>query len=126
MNGRRLPEWIGKTPDTPVPARVRLRVFDRFGERCHWSGRVINPAVDAWAVDHVLALCNGGENRESNLAPILASEHPDKTRHDVKQKSRDARVRKKHLGLQHPRQPMAGSRKSKWKKPLYGPAVRRL
>lgn len=124
MSPRRIPEWLGASPDTRAPDRVRVRVFEAFQGRCHWSGRVIRPG-DPWDVDHVLALANGGENRESNLAPILRYEHPNKTRHDVKQKARDARVRKKHLGLGQSRWPMPGSRRDKWKKPLHGPAVRR-
>ncbi len=124
MSPRRVPEWIGATPDTRIPDRVRERVLLAFGKRCHWSSRPIS-AGDAWQLDHVTALINGGEHRESNLAPILASQHASKTRQDVKLKSRGARVRKKHLGLGGARQPMPGSRKSKWRKPLHGPAVRR-
>ncbi len=124
MSPRRVPEWIGATPDTRIPDRVRVRVFDAYGGRCHWSSRQIRPG-DEWDVDHVIALINGGKNRESNLAPILASQHASKTRQDVKIKSKGARVRKKHLGLGGARQPMPGSRKSKWRKPLHGPAVRR-
>jgi hypothetical protein len=30
---RTLYEWIGKTDDTPVPPRVRLRVLQHFGRR---------------------------------------------------------------------------------------------
>ncbi len=121
---RRVPEWIGATDDTKIPDRVKARVLLAYGKRCHWSGRPISPG-DAWDIDHVLALSNGGQNRESNLAPILRSQHPSKTRHDVKQKARDARVRKKHLGLYRASQPMDGARRSKWYKPLHGPARRR-
>ena len=121
---RTLPEWIGKTDDSKIPDRVRVRVFDVCEGRCHWSGRKIATG-DAWDVDHVLALINGGQNRESNLAPILRSEHPSKTRHDIRKKVRQARVRKKHLGLQRPAQPMDGSRGSKWFKPLRGNAILR-
>lgn len=121
---RRVPEWIGATPDTRIPDRVRVRVFDRYDGVCHWSGRKINEG-DPWDPDHVLALCNGGQNRESNLAPILRSVHPKKTRQDVKQKARDARVRKKHLGLSGARWQMPGSRKHHLKKPLGRNAIRR-
>jgi 5-methylcytosine-specific restriction protein A len=68
---RSVPEWIGKTDDTPPPPRVRLRVFEAHNGKCHLTGRKIGPA-DQWDVDHVLALANGGENRESNLAPRFA------------------------------------------------------
>lgn len=100
---RTLPEWIGKTPDSPVPPRVRVRVFERHGGVCHWTGRKIMPG-DRWDVDHVKALINGGQNRESNLAPILRGKpHKEKTKRDVKIKSRTSDMRKKHLGLRKPR-----------------------
>ena len=96
---RELPEWIGDTADTPVPARVKVRVFESNGGRCHWTGRKIRPG-DRWDVDHVQALINGGENRESNLAPILRDKaHKEKTDRDLAEKSKVARIRAKHLGV---------------------------
>jgi 5-methylcytosine-specific restriction protein A len=57
-----------------------------------------------WDCDHILALVNGGEHRERNLAPILAGKvHREKTAEDVKIKSKTARMRAKHLGLKKPR-----------------------
>lgn len=100
---RALPEWIGSSPNTPVPPRVRARVFARFNGICHWSGRKIM-AGQAWDVDHVIALINGGENRESNLAPILRDRaHKEKTARDVAIKSKTDRMRKRHLGLKKAR-----------------------
>lgn len=100
---RAVAEWIGSTPDTPVPDRVKLRVFTRHNGTCHWTGKKIMPG-DLWDTDHVIALINGGENRESNLAPILRGKaHKEKTARDVAIKSKTARVRKRHLGLKKPR-----------------------
>lgn len=98
MTGRATEEWIGRTPDTPAPPRVRLRVFEAHGGRCHRSGRKI-AAGERWELDHIKALTNGGENRESNLAPILAAEHKVKTAEDVAEKSKVNRTRMKHLGI---------------------------
>ena len=95
---RSVPEWIGATDDTPVPLRVKLRVFERFDGICHHSGRKIQLG-DAWDCDHVLAIINGGQNRESNLAPALRDKHREKTAGDVDTKSKTARMRAKHLGL---------------------------
>lgn len=97
MTGRTLPEWIGKTPDAKIPARVRVRVFERHGGRCHLSGRKIM-AGEPWDCDHVVALINGGEHCESNLAPALRSKHREKTAEDVAVKSKTHRMRAKHLG----------------------------
>lgn len=99
---RAVPEWIGKTPDTPAPPRVRLRVFERHNGICYLSGRKIG-AGDKWQLEHPLAIINGGENRESNLAPALVEPHKFKTAEDVKQKAKNDRVRKKHLGIKKQR-----------------------
>lgn len=98
MTGRSVPEWVGKTPDTPAPARVRLRVFEAHGGRCYLSGRKIMPG-DAWELEHKRALSLGGENRETNLAPALKDAHRAKTADDVARKAKADRVRKKHLGI---------------------------
>lgn len=95
---RALPEWIGKTDDSKVPDRVRLRIFEREGGACWISGRKITPA-DKWDLDHKVALINGGEHRESNLFPALRDKHREKTRQDVAEKAASARVRQKHLGI---------------------------
>lgn len=94
---RTVAEWVGKSDDTPAPPRVRVRVFEAYHGRCHWSGQKIN-AGDAWDLDHVVALINGGENREANLAPILRGKpHKEKTACDVAEKSKVARIKAKHL-----------------------------
>jgi 5-methylcytosine-specific restriction protein A len=98
MTARSVPEWIGATPDTAIPPRVRLRVFEAHGGVCHISGRKIR-AGEKWEADHVIALINGGENREANLAPALSDKHKAKTAADVRQKADVARKRQKHLGI---------------------------
>lgn len=94
---RQVDEWWGATDDTPVPPRVRLRVFEAHGGRCHLSGRKIMPG-EAWDLDHVIALINGGQHRESNLAPALKAPHREKTAEDVALKSKLYRIRAKHTG----------------------------
>lgn len=96
--GRAVPEWIGAKPETPVPLRVKLRVFERYGGRCYLSGRRIG-AGDKWDVEHRVALTLGGENRERNLAPALVAPHREKTAADVAAKSKAARTRAKFLGV---------------------------
>lgn len=106
MIGRAVKEWIGKTPDSRPPPHVRLRIFDRYDGVCHWSGIKIRPG-DHWDVDHVQALCNGGENRESNMAPILCGKpHKEKTAKDVAEKAAVYRKRSAHLGLKPKRSPL--------------------
>jgi 5-methylcytosine-specific restriction enzyme A len=95
---RSLPEWIGKTPDAQIPPRVRLRIFETHWGKCHISGRRIQ-AGELWDCEHIVALVNGGEHRESNLAPALRDKHREKTKADVAEKAVVYRKRAKHLGL---------------------------
>lgn len=124
MTGRSVKEWVGKTPDTPAPPRVRLRVFEAHSGICALTGRKIMPG-DAWELDHKQALANGGENRESNLQPVLKDAHKKKTAKDVAQKSKDRRVRSKHLGIHKSKSPLPGGRDSDWKQKVGGGWVRR-
>jgi 5-methylcytosine-specific restriction protein A len=91
-------EWIGRNPDSKIPPRVKLRVFERHGGVCHLSGRKI-AAGEPWDCDHVIALVNGGLNRERNLAPALRDKHRQKTADDVAEKAKVARKAKANLGL---------------------------
>lgn len=95
---RSVGEWIGKTPDAVPPPRVRARVFEHHNGVCHLSGRKI-ASGEPWDCDHVVALINGGENRESNLAPALRDKHREKTKADVAEKAIVARKRAKYLGI---------------------------
>ncbi|MCX5581466.1 HNH endonuclease signature motif containing protein [Kaistia terrae] len=102
---RAVPEWIGKTDDTPVPPRVQRRVYDAHGGVCYLADRKIMPGEE-WDTDHKIALCNGGENRESNLAPVLRVKHREKTARDVAEKAKVERIRQKHLGIYKSAHPM--------------------
>lgn len=95
---RAVEEWIGATPDTPIPMRVKLRVFEREHGRCYLTGRLIKPG-DAWEAEHVISIINGGQNRESNLKVALKDAHKEKTAADVDTKSKTARMKAKHLGV---------------------------
>jgi hypothetical protein len=120
MIGRAVPEWRGRTPNTPAPPRVRRRVFDHWGGRCHLTGVEINVG-DVWELEHIKALSLGGLNVESNLAPALIEPHKAKTALDVKAKAKIARIRNKHLGIHKSgHRPINGSRRSDFKHRLDG------
>lgn len=121
---RKVAEWCGKTVDSPVPDRVKLRVLRRYENRCYLSGVEIRPGT-RWQIEHITAIINGGANRESNLAPALAAPHKIKTKSDLKQKSKNARVRAKTFGIKKSRHPMAGGRLSRFKKRFDGTVVER-
>lgn len=105
---RSVPEWIADHDDQAIPTRVLLRVFGS-GD-CKKCGRRLRPGH--WAADHIIALVNGGEHRESNLQALCASPcHSDKTRADVAEKSTVRRKRSKDIGIRKARSPMRGWRK---------------
>ena len=120
---RAVPEWIGKTPDTKIPERVRVRIFEKYEGRCYLTG--VKIAGKTWEAEHILALSLGGENRESNLAPVLAKAHKVKTRDDMAKKKKNERVRKKHILTGAKRSTLPGSKGSKWKRKVDGTVVRR-
>jgi 5-methylcytosine-specific restriction endonuclease McrA len=125
MTGRTVPEWIGATPDAPVPPRVRLRVFQAFGGRCAGCGvRIVGRA---WTCDHKIALINGGENREANLQPLGdACCNPAKNRADVAEKSRVYKKAARHAGVRKTKgRPMLGTKASGWKQKIDGSWERR-
>jgi 5-methylcytosine-specific restriction protein A len=104
---RSVDEWIGKTDDSTPPARVKARIWKR-GPNCVRCGLPTGD-VRKPEYDHIVALCRGGENRESNLQILCAPCHGPKTREDVAAKSREAKRLKKRLGLK-PRRTIPGRR----------------
>jgi 5-methylcytosine-specific restriction endonuclease McrA len=118
-------EWIGKTPDTPVPLHVRVRQFERDEGICQCGcDRPIFPG-DKWETDHTTAIINGGENRESNLRTLLGACHKAKTKQDVAEKAMVYRKRAAHLGLKKSKHPMPGGKQSKFKRRMDGTVVPR-
>jgi 5-methylcytosine-specific restriction protein A len=102
MTGRTIPEWVGKTPDSKVPAHVRARVFARHEGKCHISGRVIRTG-EAWELEHIKPLSMGGAHAEPNLAPALVAKHREKTAKEAGARAKADRTRLKHLGLYQPK-----------------------
>jgi 5-methylcytosine-specific restriction endonuclease McrA len=115
-------EWVGKTDDTAVPPRVRVRVFLKFDGVCQECG--VKIVGKRWICDHRRALINDGENRESNLGPIHEWCDKKKTAKDVAEKAVTYRVRKRHLGIRKPSR-FPGSRDSRFKKKIDGTVVLR-
>ena len=122
---RSVPEWIGKTDDTPIPPRVELRVFERYDGRCQCGCNRKIATGEAWQCDHIIALTNGGEHRERNLQPLLVEHHKTKTRADVAVKRKITQVRYRHYGRSRSQRPMPGGRDSPWKRKIGGKIVPR-
>jgi len=115
-------EWVGKTDDSAAPARVRVRLFNKYnGVCCCGCTRKIT-AGEAWQLDHIVALVNGGQNREGNLWPLLVAHHKEKTAKDVEEKSLVYKKRKKYLGIKK-KSTWACGRDSKFKRKISGEVV---
>ncbi len=99
--GRSVKEWIGKTPDSIPPPSVQARIFERAGGVCHISRRKIAPG-EKWDVEHVVALADGGENRESNLRPALRDKHREKTAAENAVRAKAKRKAARHIGVKTP------------------------
>lgn len=99
MRTDNIKEWIGAHDDQAIPPRIKKRVHDRTSGCC---AKCTRPLIcGQWACDHIRALCNGGQHRESNLQPLCNSPcHSQKTKADVAEKRIVARKRVKYLGLQ--------------------------
>lgn len=120
-------EWIGKTDDSKATPRVCQRVFDRANGICHFCGRPIQKPHQAHETDHIKALINGGENRESNLAPIHKTPcHVVKTGVDLAEKKKVAAVRQKHIGVAAKKRPIPSPPKQPKPAPKAMPPRRNL
>lgn len=101
MAPRPVKEWIGKRPESAAPPKVRQRVRDRDGGICRLCSTEIKD-IESFELDHIIALINGGENREENLSAVHAHCHKDKTARDVAEKAKVAAMRQKFTGAKRP------------------------
>lgn len=101
MAPRPVKEWIGKRPESAAPSKVRQRVRDRDGAICRLCKTQIKD-IESFELDHIIALINGGENRETNLSAVHSHCHKDKTASDVAEKAKVAAMRQKFTGAKRP------------------------
>ena len=103
---RAVPNWVGKTDDTPPPSRVKDRIRERQGNMCALTG--VKLGADAVVqYDHIVPLWLGGSNTESNLQAVTSEAHKRKTAAEAKVRGKCNRTRKKHLGIK-------SEKKSSW------------
>lgn len=103
-------EWVGKTDDTPIPPRVKLRVRARANQCCQNCHIRVGYGGE---VDHAIALILGGENAESNLRFLCQNCHAAKTKADVAAKSRAA---KRQIGMAGFKPQSEWSKRIEWAK----------
>lgn len=106
---RSLPEWIGKTDDTPPSTACKRRILSRQDNCCALTGRPFT-AKEKPEFDHKVALWLGGKNSESNLHAIHKTEHKDKTAAEAKVRAKVNGQHDAHFGI-----------KAKTKRPIPSP-----
>lgn len=103
---RAVDEWIGKTPDTPIPLRVKLRILRRQNDTCAGDGcTCVFDARHRPEFDHRPALINGGENRESKIFALCEPCHDILYPFDVAEKAKVNDTKAKNLGLKTSKRP---------------------
>lgn len=126
MTARSLPEWVGRTPDTPPPPRVVARLFLAQRGNCAECGRRIGVGGEPFDADHTVALINGGTNVESNLRLVCRVPcHRAKSAADVAERAETARKRNKHRIGAKKRSRFGNSKDGPWKTSPGGRTVRR-
>jgi 5-methylcytosine-specific restriction protein A len=118
LSGRAVEEWIGATPDTPVPPRVVLRVLLRQNRRCAMTGALLHRGY--WIVDHRTPLADGGENREMNLQLITGKASAKKTAWEATDRAKVRAITEKHLGIKQSSRPIPGSRNTPYRRKING------
>lgn len=116
---RSVPEWIGKTDDAQPPDRVRQRILLAHDRKCWATGKPIHPGTP-WEAHHAKEIWEGGENRESNLVPVLVDAHKALSALARKRKAKSDRIIRKAYGIRKSRNPMPGSRASRFKRRMDG------
>ena len=91
--GRPVAEWSSDNPAAMPPPRVRLRILRRYGNKCGLTGIIIADG-QAFDLEHVKPLEEGGSNCESNLIPVLHLPHEVKTAAERKRQAKADRQAK--------------------------------
>ena len=95
---RTVKEWIGRNDDAMPSKLVRGRISARTNDCCAKCGKPFGPTNRA-NCDHIVALADGGENRETNLQMLCNWCHVEKTSAEATSRKKARNVKAKHLGL---------------------------
>jgi hypothetical protein len=118
-------EWVGLTPDTPLPERVYKRLWRLQKGRCPKCGRFLRPGHVIR--EHVKPVWGGGENRESNIqlwCKVPCSS--EKTSEEAAPRAKGDRMLRMYLGLKKRKgRPMPGTKASGWKRKVDGSWIKR-
>lgn len=99
--GRSVEEWSSDDPSAMPPPRVRLRILRRHDNKCALTGILIADG-QAFDLDHIVRIEDGGQNCESNLQPVLRLPHEVKSAAERKRAAKADRIAKRAHGMKPP------------------------
>ena len=121
-------EDVGTTKRKNMTPRLRLKVWEAHKGLCAICGGKIDGVRERWILEHMRPLALGGADDEGNMAPVHEGCALAKTfgkSGDIAKAAKAKRVKTKHLGLKRSKNPLPGSKGSKWKKKIGGGVVER-
>lgn len=116
-------EDVGTTARGHLSTRRKLAIWEREKGLCMMCGCRLQPG--SFIYEHVRALELGGEDSDDNIRLTCLPCAGEKTRKDHRSAAKAKRVKVKHLGLKKSKNPLPGSKGSKWKKKMDGSVVKR-
>jgi 5-methylcytosine-specific restriction protein A len=121
-------EDVGTTKRKKLTPRIRLKVWEDHKGVCALCNGKIDGVRERWIVEHLRALELGGEDTEANMAPVHEVCAMIKTSGSTGDHARAAKAKRakaKHLGIKKSKNPLPGSKGSKWKRKMDGSVVPR-
>lgn len=85
----------------PLSTKARVALFARWNGECHICGGKI-AAGQAWQVEHVIPLAQGGDDHGDNLRPAHTKCHTAKTAKDAADTAKAKRREAIHIGAKAP------------------------
>lgn len=105
--------------------RTKLQAWDRAGGKCEDCGRKLHVG-DVREYDHRIPCEMGGDNSPGNCVLLCGPCHARKTATvDAPAIAKSRHVRARHVGAKTARNPLPGSKGSKWKRKISGEVVKR-
>jgi 5-methylcytosine-specific restriction enzyme A len=108
-----------------LSTRIRVKIFEKEGGICHFCNIRVG-AGQEWDVSHEIPLELGGADDMSNWRVAHRKCHRTHTATvDIPRIAKTKRSYAKHIGAKVSRNPMPGSRRSKFKRKMDGTVVPR-
>lgn len=121
-------EDVGTTKRKAMTPRMRLKVWEAHKGICALCGGKIDGVRERWIVEHITPLALGGQDTEANMGPAHEACALKKTfgrTGDIAKAAKAKRAKTKHLGIKKSKNPLPGSKGSKWKRKMDGSIVER-